>query len=234
MMNINWKELRELELNNLGAWPLPMIIVLMIFVSLFILLMGYWFDIKNQFERLAYAQSEEVKLKTDFVTKSHQAANLSAYKLQLENMKKMFGGLLRQLPEQTEVPALLEDISHQGLATGLEFQSIRLQPERAIDFYIELPIEISVVGNYQQFAEFVNNVAALPRIVTLHDFIIQPYKDQNTESPKELHTAPGKNVANRDQATADQSKVHNTDNLVMKITAKTYRYVNRDHKNDHK
>ncbi len=234
MMNINWKELRELELNNLGAWPLPMIIVLMIFVSLFILLMGYWFDIKNQFERLAYAQSEEVKLKTDFVTKSHQAANLSAYKLQLENMKKMFGGLLRQLPEQTEVPALLEDISHQGLATGLEFQSIRLQPERAVDFYIELPIEISVVGNYQQFAEFVNNVAALPRIVTLHDFVIQPYKDQNTEAPKELDTEPGKNVANRDQATADQSKVHNTDNLVMKITAKTYRYVNRDHKNDHK
>ena len=237
MMNINWKELRELELNNLGAWPLPMIIALMIFVSVFILLMGYWFDIKNQFERLEYTQSEEVKLKSDFVKKAHQAANLSAYKLQLDNMKKMFGGLLRQLPEQTEVPALLEDISHQGLATGLEFQSIRLQPERAIDFYIELPIEISVIGNYQQFAEFVSNVAALPRIVTLHDFVIQAQTDQNKEIPKEQPKdqpqEQGKNLANKDQA-KDQAKVQNTDKLVMKITAKTYRYVNRDHKNDHK
>lgn len=224
MMNINWKELKELELNNLGVWPFSMIIVLMIFVSVFILLFGYWFDIKNQFERLEYSKSEEVTLKDNFVKKVHQAVNLSAYKLQLDNMKKMFGGLLRQLPEQTEVPALLEDISHQGVASGLEFQAIRLQPERVVDFYVELPIEISVLGHYQQLAEFVSNIAALPRIVTLHDFVIHPQalnKDQTKDQSK-------------DQS-KDQIKDQNTDKLIMNITAKTYRYMaDKDYKHDHK
>lgn len=220
-MKIDFKELRELELNNLGAWPFPMIIVLSVFVSVVILLLGYWFDTKRQIELLDYAKQEEVTLKTSFEHKMHEAANLSSYIVQMDNMKKTFGGLLRQLPERTEVPALVEDISHQGLAAGLEFLSIRLQPERVIDFYVELPIEISVVGGYHQFAEFISNVAALPRIVTLHDFVIHGKNDQ---------TKGGTVMPNTPQ---DQKKEFNTDQLVMNITAKTYRYMaDKDHQKD--
>ena len=111
-------------------------------------------------------------------------------------MKASFGSLLRQLPEKTEVPGLIEDISHQGLAAGLEFKSIKLMPEKEIDFYVELPIEISVLGNYHQFGEFVSNVASLPRIVTLHDFTIKPVNNDTSGN-----------------------------NLEMNITAKTYRYT---------
>lgn len=214
-MKIDFKELKELELNNLGAWPFPMIIVLTLCVSLFILGLGYWFDIKRQFEVLAYVRNEEVTLKSSFERKVDKASNLSAYRAQMESMNKTFGGLLRQLPERTEVPALLEDISHQGLAAGLEFLSIRLQPEKVIDFYVELPIEISVVGTYHQFAEFVSNVAALPRIVTLHDFVIH----SQAANDKVNAGDPNKVV-----------KIADTDKLVMNITAKTYRYMAPDEK----
>jgi type IV pilus assembly protein PilO len=114
----------------------------------------------------------------------------------MKMMKASFGALLRQLPEKTEVPGLLEDISHQGLATGLEFRTIRLLPEKEIDFYVELPIEIAVIGTYHQFAEFVSNIASLPRIVTLHDFVIKRLSNEDTN-----------------------------ERLMMNITAKTYRYT---------
>lgn len=195
-MNIN---LNELDLNDVGMWPLPVKIVTIGVMSLMILFLGYWIDTKKQLSYLDKAEEEELTLRTTFEEKQHKAANLDAYKEQMSNMKASFGALLRQLPEKTEVPGLIEDISHQGLAAGLEFRSIRLLPEKEIDFYVELPIEISVVGNYHQFGEFVSNVAALPRIVTLHDFVIHPVSADSTG-----------------------------DNLIMNITAKTYRYTADD------
>ncbi len=198
-MNVN---LNELDLNDVGVWPLPVKIVTIGVISLMILFLGYWTDTKKQLSYLDKAEEEELTLRTTFEEKQHKAANLDAYKEQMSNMKASFGALLRQLPEKTEVPGLIEDISHQGLAAGLEFRSIRLLPEKEIDFYVELPIEISVVGTYHQFGEFVSNVAALPRIVTLHDFMIHPVSPDSTG-----------------------------DNLVMNITAKTYRYTADDREN---
>lgn len=194
-MNIDFS---ELDLKDIGSWPLPVKILSIICITILILFFGYWFDTKNQLLELENIEHEELKLKTTFEGKQAQAANLSSYKDQMATMKASFGALLRQLPEKTEVPGLLEDISHQGLATGLEFLSIRLLPEKQIDFYVELPIEISVVGNYHQFAEFVSNIASLPRIVTLHDFVIKPIKEGSSN------------------------------NLQMNITAKTYRYTAGD------
>lgn len=201
-MNI---DLNDLDLEDIGGWPWPVKIISIVVTCLMILFMGYWFDTKKQLSSLDKAQQEELTLRTTFEAKQYKAANLDAYKEQMATMKASFGALLRQLPEKTEVPGLLEDISHQGLATGLEFRTIRLQPEKEIEFYVELPIEISVVGNYHQFAEFVSNVAALPRIVTLHDFVIHPISSETSG-----------------------------DNLVMNITAKTYRYTAGGKENEKK
>lgn len=192
-------DFNDLDVNSIGTWPLPAKIITIVVFSVMILFLGYWTDTKKQLASLDAAEKEELQLRTTFEAKQTKAANLQAYKDQMATMKASFGALLRQLPEKTEVPGLLEDISHQGLATGLEFRTIRLQPEKEIDFYVELPIEISVVGNYHQFGEFVSNIAALPRIVTLHDFVIKPVKPD----------AGG-------------------ENLVMNITAKTYRYTAGD------
>lgn len=189
-------DLNELELNDISAWPMPVRVLTIVIICLTILFLGYWFDTRKQLNNLDRFEKEEVQLKNTFESKQHKAANLEAYKEQMKTMKESFGALLRQLPERSEVPGLLEDISHQGLATGLEFKSIRLQPEKQIDFYVELPIEISVMGSYHQLAEFVSNVAALPRIVTLHDFSIK-----------------------------SASSTHDPDSLIMNITAKTYRYT---------
>lgn len=190
-------DLNELDFEDIGSWPASAKGLVICVVSLCVLFLGYWFHIKLKLEELDSVTKEEANLKLTFESKQDKAANLDAYKKQMETMKASFGALLRQLPEKTEVPGLLEDISHQGLAAGLEFRSIRLQPEQNIDFYVELPIEISVIGNYHQLAEFVSNVASLPRIVTLHDFII-------------------KNANNNDQS---------GNLLLMNVTAKTYRYM---------
>lgn len=194
-MNLNI-DLNDLDFSEVGNWPWPVKILTAVFCSVLIIVLGYWIFTKKQLNSLDQIQQEELQLRTTFEQKQHQAANLASYKEQMTIMKASFGALLRQLPEKTEVPGLLEDISHQGLASGLEFRTIRLLPEKEIDFYVELPIEISVIGKYHQFGEFVSNIASLPRIVTLHDFTINPVS------------------ANLPQ-----------DNLIMNITAKTYRYT---------
>ncbi len=201
-MNI---DLNDIDINSIGTLPLPVKIVAIVICSMIIIFLGYWTDTKKQLAQLETAQQEELQLRTTFEAKQTKAANLEAYKEQMATMKASFGALLRQLPEKTEVPGLLEDISHQGLATGLEFRTIRLQPEKEIDFYVELPIEISVIGTYHQFGEFVSNIAALPRIVTLHDFVIRPVTSES-----------------------------GGDNLVMNITAKTYRYTAGEKENESK
>jgi len=154
----------------------------------------YWFLLKNTYESLQISVKEESVLIETYKSKASDAANLNALKLQMAEMKQTFGALLRQLPEDTEVPGLLEDISQLGLDSGLEFESIGLKNEFIKEFYAELPIDIRVKGGYHSLATFVSGISALPRIVTLHNYTLVPTNDKSS------------------------------DNLMMTVTAKTYRY----------
>ncbi|WJN59075.1 type 4a pilus biogenesis protein PilO [Pseudomonas sp. SO81] len=160
----------ELDLNNLGSWPAAVKVIACAVLLIVALALGYNFYLKDLQGVLDQRRSEERSLKEQFSAKAFQAANLDAYKVQMKEMEESFGTLLRQLPSDTEVPGLLEDITRTGLGSGLEFEEIKLQPEVVQQFYIELPIQITVVGGYHDLATFVSGVASLPRIVTLHDF----------------------------------------------------------------
>lgn len=172
-------ELSELDVNNLGAWPVAVKAIACALLLVLMLVLGYNFYLKDLQGLLDGRQAEEVTLKEQFSAKAFQAANLDAYKTQMKEMEESFGTLLRQLPSDTEVPGLLEDITRTGLGSGLEFEEIKLKPEVAQQFYIELPIQIAVVGSYHDLATFVSGVASLPRIVTLHDFDIKPAENGN-------------------------------------------------------
>jgi len=159
-------ELRNLNINDLSSWPVPIKIVGITLVGLLILGAGYWFIIKGELEQYAEATAKEEQLKETYTTKKLLAINLDAYKQQMDDMHRTFGSLLRQLPNTTEVPDLLVDITQAGLGRGLEFVLFRPEKEQPRDFYAELPISLQVTGNYHEFASFVSDVAALPRIVT--------------------------------------------------------------------
>ena len=167
-------ELNELDLNNLGSWPAAVKAIAGVLLAVLIFALGYFLFIQDMETQLENAQASEVSLKEQFSTKAFQAANLEPYKKQMEEMENTFGALLRQLPSDTEVPGLLEDITRTGLDSGLEFEEIKLLPEVSRPFYIELPIQITVTGGYHDLAMFVSGVARLPRIVTLHDFELAP------------------------------------------------------------
>ena len=192
-------DLSELDLNNLGSWPAAVKVISCVLLLIVALALGYNFYLKDLQVMLDGYRAEEISLKEQFSSKAFQAANLDAYKAQMREMEESFGALLRQLPSDTEVPGLLEDITRTGLGSGLEFEEIKLQPEVAQQFYIELPIQIVVVGGYHDLATFVSGVASLPRIVTLHDFEI---------------TLPAKQG---DEPVSSSA-------LRMSILAKTYRY----------
>ena len=167
-------DINELDTSNMGSWP-PAIKVLMgIVVAILVLSIGYNFSTSELEDQLELKREEESTLKEQFASKSHMAANLELYSQQMKEMENAFGVLLRQLPSDTEVPGLLEDITRTGLGSGLEFEEIKLLPEVAQPFYIELPIKITVTGAYHDLATFVSGVAGLPRIVTLHDFDLAP------------------------------------------------------------
>lgn len=174
-------DVNNIDFNNVGAWPgaLKFIVGLMLLIAL--LFAGYHFHLKDLQLVLERSEAQEVTLRADFEAKSFRAANLEAYKAQLVEIEERFGTLLKQLPSDTEVPGLLEDITQMGLNSGLEFESITLQPETAKQFYIELPISIVVQGTYHDLGTFVSSVASLPRIVTLHDFNITPVAEGNPD-----------------------------------------------------
>ena len=169
-------DLAELDLNNLGAWPAAVKVIACCLLLIVALALGFNFYLKDLQADLDLQRAEEQTLKDQFSAKAFQAANLDAYKSQMAEMEESFGSLLRQLPSDTEVPGLLEDITRTGLGSGLEFEEIKLEPEMVQQFYIELPIQIAVVGGYHDLATFVSGVASLPRIVTLHDFEIKSKK----------------------------------------------------------
>lgn len=180
-MNVNeWLDslrkidINDLDVNNLGSWPAAVKTIASALLLVLVLAGGYFFYIQDMQTQLDQARNDETTLREQFSNKAFQAANLPAYKTQMVEMENTFGALLRQLPSDTEVPGLLEDITRTGLGSGLEFEEIKLLPEAAQQFYIELPIQITVTGAYHDLATFVSGVASLPRIVTLHDFEIRP------------------------------------------------------------
>jgi type IV pilus assembly protein PilO len=171
------RSLREFDINNLdfdnvGNWPLPIKLLIWAVLLVAVLAAGYYYHIQDLQLQLAKHEAEEVELKKDFEKKAFQAANLEAYRQQMVEMEESFGALVSQLPSDTEVPGLLEDITNKGLLNGLEIASIDLQKETAREFYVELPIAITARGSYHDLGAFISGMAGLPRIVTLHDFTI--------------------------------------------------------------
>lgn len=192
---MNLDDLNSLDFNNIGSWPGPARAVLVVILVVVVLFLGYWFDVKDQLEQLEKVERKEVELKSTFEARARKAANLEAYEQQLAEMTESFGAMLRQLPDKTEVAELLVDISQTGLASGLEFELFQPRGEVPRDFYAELPIKIKVKGSYHEFGNFVSGIAALPRIVTVHNIAIAAAKGGGQ------------------------------DELSMDLLAKTYRYL---------
>lgn len=167
-------QLSDLTLDNVGTWPLPVKVVAWIAAFGAVLFLGYNYHLKEMQAQSEQVRAQEDELRRQFEAKAFQVANLDALRSQLAEMEQQFGALLGQLPKDTEVPGLLEDITEKGVDAGLKFSSIALQGERAAEFYVELPIDINVTGTYHDLGGFASGVAGLPRIVTLHDFKITP------------------------------------------------------------
>ena len=175
---MDFAELKNVNLTNIGTSPLWVKVLLIGLVCIAILFAGYWLHHKNQLEDLKRVQAKEVELKTTFENKAEKAANLELYKVQLEEMRRTFGTLLRQLPSKTEIPALIVDISQTGLASGLEIELFKPEAESIKEFYAEKPISLRVRGDYHQFGTFASEIAALPRIVTLHNISLSPNNEK--------------------------------------------------------
>jgi type IV pilus assembly protein PilO len=190
-------DLGDLDFDNVGSWPALIKALVWLVLLIAVLVGGYYYHVEDLQLELAEIEKKEVALKKDFEKKAFQAANLEAYRQQMVEMEESFGALVSQLPSDTEVPGLLEDITNKGLLNGLDIASIDLQKERAQEFYVELPISIAASGSYHDLGAFISGMAGLPRIVTLHDFNIS-------------------------------AKKKNTNDLDMKIIAKTYRYKDED------
>jgi len=193
------EELRSLDTSDPGRWPLAVRAGAVGLCFVILCAVGsYVFVYDEQVPELQKREDTEQQLRQEFKTKHAKAVNLEIYKQQLKDIERSFGALLRQLPGKTEVPNLLVDISQTGLSAGLQEKLFQPQPEQKKDFYAELPIKISLTGSYHQFGEFVSGIAALPRIVTLHDIEIK-------------------------SATKDAY-----DQLTLDLTAKTYRYLDEE------
>jgi type IV pilus assembly protein PilO len=165
-------DINDLDFDNVGSWPLAIKLFIWAALITAVLVAGYYYHIEGLQAQLAVVETKEVELKKEFEKKAFQAANLDAYRRQMVEMEESFGALVSQLPSDTEVPGLLEDITNKGLLNGLEISSIDLQKEQAKEFYVELPISIIAVGSYHDLGAFISAMAGLPRIVTLHDFTI--------------------------------------------------------------
>ena len=190
-MAVQWQEwvdeVKQFDINdinegNIGAWPVLVRAALWVLAFVLVLVGGYFYVIADLRVELENAVAKEAKLKTEFEKKAFKAAKLEPLKKQMAEMEEPFGILLGQLPADTEVPGLLEDMTEKAVDNGLEIDSIKLQPERTQEFYIELPIAIEVEGTYHDLAAFVSGIASLPRIVTLHDYKIKTNKQLGTQS----------------------------------------------------
>ena len=174
LKSLNEFDINDLDVNDAGIWPAPIKAIVVLIIFGLIAGGGYWFFIKDQYAQLEQVERSEQELRKKYEEKAYQVANLEVFKAQMAEMEETFGALVRQLPSETEVPGLLEDITNTALGNGLALQEVALQPEQRRDFYSELPINIRVSGSYHELASFVSSVASLPRIVTLHDLTIKP------------------------------------------------------------
>jgi type IV pilus assembly protein PilO len=175
---MNLQELNELDFSNIGDWPAIVKAVLVLILCALVVTGWYFLYAEDQYKQLDRVEKTELELRQDFEIKQAKAANLEAYRAQLAEMQESFGSMLRQLPNRTEVADLLVDVSQTGLAAGLEFELFQPQGEVPRDFYAELPIKIRVIGDYHEFGEFVSGLAALPRIVTVHNVKISPRRGE--------------------------------------------------------
>ena len=169
---LNDFDLADLDMDNIGRWPLVLKVIVLTLLYALILAAGFYLHVENLNDQLGRVEQEEQTLRQDFEKKAFEAANLEAYKAQLVEMEQRFGALVAQLPSETEVPGLLEDITDKGELNGLSIKRIDLLDEQTQTFYIELPIAIEAVGSYHDLGAFISGMAGLPRIVTLHDFEI--------------------------------------------------------------
>lgn len=197
LSDINW------DIENSGSWPAPVKAGIALLLCLMLCFAWYYFDTESQLADLEAQEAKEQELKKSFEQKHRKSTNLEEYKQQMVEIEKTFGDLLRQLPDRTQVPELLVDVSQTGLAAGLEFELFKPGAEIAKEFYAELPIEIRVVGTYAEFGTFVSGLASLPRIVTIHNIKIVP--------------------ATKDVPTGNKKGAK--DSLIMSALVKTYRYL---------
>lgn len=174
---MKFSDLNNIDLKTLGAAPAPVKLGVVALLCAALAGGGYYFDTQKQLEQLKKVEATEGELRQTFESKQKKAANLELYKAQLEEMRRTFGAMLRQLPSETEVPSLIVDISQTGLASGLEIDLFKPGPEVRKDFYAEKPIQLKVRGDYHEFGKFASGIAALPRIVTLHNITLSPDKE---------------------------------------------------------
>ncbi|XID75149.1 type 4a pilus biogenesis protein PilO [Alkanindiges sp. WGS2144] len=198
----------SLDPQNMGSWPTPVKITVYIFVLLLTLALAYFVVVRPLLNDIDNARAQEQNLLNEYREKDSKLRNLRLYQTQVEQMEQTFGQLLLQLPKETEIPGLVEDINFTGVSSGLRFDSITVQPEIKQEFFIELPISIVSKGDYHAFGAFVSGLAALPRIVTLHDFVIEtlPASETKSEVPVLKMTVQAKTYRYNDQATDEGSK----------------------------
>lgn len=197
-----FQQFNTLDMNNYGSWPWSVKITCWLFLFFVVCAIGYFLAIKPKLEAIDQARTVEQNLLNEFKEKDSKLRNLQQYQMQLQQMEANFNQQLEQLPKETEIPSLVEDINVTGVSSGLKFKNIRLEQEVKQEFFIEQPISIDATGDYHSFGSFVSSIAALPRIVTLHDFTISgvPSPDKKSDVPVIDYT----------------------------IKAKTYRYVGAD------
>ena len=170
-------DFRYMNPNDPGAWPLVPKVSVLVGLFLALLLAGWWFVWNDQLTELENKQREEETLKQQYLEKKRQAVNLDLYTQQLAEIDRSFGALLKQLPDKSEIEALLIEVNQAGLGRGLQFELFKPGQEQIKDFYAELPITVKINGNYHDFGAFAADIAKLPRIVTLNNIAISPVKE---------------------------------------------------------
>lgn len=201
---MNLDDLRSIDINSPGSWPLAFRGFVVVLLAVALVGAGYWFVIKDMLVTLDTEQRQEVELKSKFERKAKKASALKAYRAQLEEMKLKFGTMLRQLPGESEVANLLQDISQTRVESGLEENLFKPSNESKKEFYAELPIKVEFVGQFHDYGLFTQGLGELPRIVTLHDISL-------SAGTKGKESRSGRNLP-----------------LKMTATAKTYRYLEDD------
>lgn len=196
------QQFNTLDMNNYGSWPLSVKITCWIVIVLAIGVLGYFLTIKSKLDDISNAAAQEQNLLNEFREKDSKLRNLQLLQAQLQEMEANFNQQLEQLPKETEIPSLVEDINLTGVNSGLKFKNIRLEDEVKQEFFIEQPISIDATGDYHAFGAFVSGIAALPRIVTLHDFVVEAKQDTEKKSDIPI--------------------------INYSINAKTYRYIGAD------